>query len=118
MIIPPGGIVRRPRIEEAHPVKHFKDPSAQKKLLARLRRVEGQVSAISRMIEEETYCVDILLQISAAQGALGKAGQLLLGTHVETCVADAFEGGSKKEREKTVNELMEVFSRYGGIAGR
>ncbi|MDE0884753.1 MAG: metal-sensitive transcriptional regulator [Myxococcota bacterium] len=99
-------------------MKHFKDPKTGKKLLARLRRVEGQVNAITRMIEEEKYCVDILLQISAAQGALGKAGQLLLGTHVETCVANAFGSGSKKEREETVNELMEVFSRYGGIAGR
>ncbi|MDG2334755.1 MAG: metal-sensitive transcriptional regulator [Myxococcota bacterium] len=99
-------------------MQHFKDPQVGKKLLARLRRVEGQVNAITRMIEEEKYCVDILLQISAAQGALGKAGQLLLGTHVESCVANAFESGSKKEREETVNELMEVFSRYGGIAGR
>jgi DNA-binding FrmR family transcriptional regulator len=99
-------------------LKHFKDPTAQKKLLARLRRVEGQVSAICRMVEEEDYCVDILLQISAVQGALGKAGQMLLGTHVATCVADAFESGSKKERQQSVEELMEVFSRYSGIARR
>ncbi len=99
-------------------MRHFKDPTAQKKLLARLRRVEGQVSTICRMVEEEKYCVDILLQISAVQGALGKAGQLLLGTHVETCVSSAFESGSKKERKKSVDELMEVFSRYSGIAGR
>jgi CsoR family transcriptional regulator, copper-sensing transcriptional repressor len=99
-------------------VKHFKDPTAQRKLLGRLRRVEGQIGAICRMVEEEKYCVDILLQISAAQGALGKAGQVLLGTHVETCVSTAFESGSKKERKKSIDELMEVFSRYGGIAGR
>jgi len=99
-------------------VKHFDDPVAKKKLLARLRRVEGQIGALCRMVEEEKYCVDILLQISAAQGALGKAGQVLLGTHVETCVAAAFESGSKKERQQSVDELMEVFSRYGGISGR
>ena len=99
-------------------MKHFKDPAAQKKLLARLRRAEGQISAICRMVEEEHYYVDILLRISAVQGALGKAGQLLLGTHVETCVATAFESGSQKERQKSVDELMEVFSRYSGIAGR
>jgi DNA-binding FrmR family transcriptional regulator len=99
-------------------VKHFKDPTAKKKLLGRLRRIEGQASAIRRMVEEEKYCVDILLQISAVQGALGKAGQLLLGTHVETCVVNAFESGSRKEREKSVEELMDVFSRYSGIAGR
>lgn len=102
----------------AKSVKHFKDPTAKKKLLGRLRRIEGQASAIRRMVEEEKYCVDILLQISAVQGALGKAGQLLLGTHVETCVVNAFESGSRKEREKSVEELMDVFSRYSGIAGR
>ena len=99
-------------------MRHFKDPTAQKKLLARLRRVEGQVSAICRMVEEEKYCVDILLQISAVQGALGKASQLLLGSHVETCVATAFESGSKKDRQTSIDELMEVFARYGGISGR
>lgn len=99
-------------------MNHIKDPVAKKKLLARLRRVEGQIGALCRMVEEDQYCVDILLQISAAQGALGKAGQLLLGSHVETCVASAFESGSAKERQKSVDELMEVFARYGGISGR
>ena len=99
-------------------MEHFSDAAAQKKLLARLRRIEGQVSAVRRMVEEEQYCVDILLQISAGQGALGKAGQVLLGTHVETCVANAFESGSKAERENSIAELMEVFARYGGIGGR
>ena len=99
-------------------MKHFKDPATKKKLLARLRRIEGQASAVRRMAEEEKYCVDILLQISAVQGALGKAGQMLLGTHVETCVANAFESGSLEERKASVDELMEVFSRYGGLGGR
>ena len=94
------------------------EPEAKKKLVARLRRVEGQVGAIRRMVEEEQLCVDILLQISAVQGALGKAGQLLLGSHVQTCVASAFESGSKKKRQQSIDELMEVFSRYGGIGGR
>lgn len=99
-------------------MQHFNDPDTKKKLLARLRRIEGQIGALIRMVESEKYCVDILLQISAAQGALGKAGQLLLGTHVETCVAAAFESGSKKERERSLGELMEVFSRYSGLGGR
>ena len=70
------------------------------------------------MIEEEDYCVDILLQMSAAQGALGKASQLLLGTHVETCVANAMASGSRKTRQTSIDELMEVLSRYSGIGGR
>ena len=99
-------------------MKHIQDPVDQKKLLSRLRRVEGQISAVCRMVEEEEYCVDILLQISAVQGALGKAGQLLLGSHVETCVATAFESGSKKDRQRSIDELMEVFARYGGVSRR
>ena len=85
------------------------------RVVARLKRVEGQIGALRRMIEEDQYCVDVLLQISAAQGALGKIGQLVLGAHVETCVAGAFEKGSKQDRRVAVDELMEVFGRYARI---
>jgi DNA-binding FrmR family transcriptional regulator len=94
------------------------EPEAKRKLISRLRRIEGQVAAICRMAEEDVHCVDMLLQISAVQGALGKAGQVLLGSHVETCVADAFSKGSKQERQQAIDELMEVFGRYGKIGGR
>jgi len=99
-------------------MKHFHDADAKKKLLARMRRIEGQIGAVCRMVEEERYCVDILLQMSAVQGALGKASQVLLGSHVETCVANAMASGSQKTRQKAVDELMDVFSRYSGIGGR
>lgn len=89
--------------------------AARKKLVTRLRRVEGQIAAICRMIEEESYCVDVLLQISAAQGALGKAGQVLLASHVENCVANAFAKGDEHDRQQAIDELMEVFARYGKI---
>lgn len=94
------------------------DPQTKKKLLSRLSRVQGQIAAISRMLDEDEDCVDVLLQISAAQGALGKAGQVLLGMHVETCVSDAFSSGSAKDRQTAIDELMEVFARYGKIGGR
>ncbi len=91
------------------------DAATNKKLLTRLRRVEGQVSGILRMIDEDADCVDVLLQISAAQGALGKAGQVLMSSHVESCVANAFASGSKRDRQQAIDELMEVFSRDGRI---
>ncbi len=91
------------------------DETQAKKMQARLRRIQGQVAAISRMVEEEEFCVDILLQISAAQGALGKAGQVLLDAHMRTCVAEAFETGDEDQRRQSLDELMEVFSRYGGV---
>lgn len=93
-------------------------PLSQKRLLARLKRAEGQLAAVRRMVEEEAGCVDILLQISAVRGALGKIGQLLLGSHIETCVSDALSSGDETARRRQVEELMEIFARYGGIAAR
>jgi CsoR family transcriptional regulator, copper-sensing transcriptional repressor len=83
------------------------------KARGRLRRIEGQVQGLQRMIEGDAYCVDVLLQISAVQGALEQVQKLLLGRHVESCVADAFRSGSKGERQRKIDELLEVFSRFG-----
>ncbi|MCH9681929.1 MAG: metal-sensitive transcriptional regulator [Deltaproteobacteria bacterium] len=94
------------------------DPTSKKKLLARLSRVEGQVAALRRMLEGDDYCVDVLLQISAAQGALGKAGNILLESHIRECVHEAFTQGDEGAREEKIDELMEVFTRYGGRGAR
>ncbi len=82
------------------------------KALARLRRIEGQVQGIQRMVEAEAYCVDILLQISAVEGALEQVEKLLLGRHIESCVADAMRSGRARERQKKIDELLAVFSRF------
>ncbi len=82
------------------------------KALARLRRIEGQVQGIQRMVEEEKYCVDILLQLAAVEGALEQVQKLLLGRHIESCVADAMRSGSARERQRKIEELIEVFSRF------
>jgi len=83
------------------------------KARGRLRRIEGQVQGLQRMLDNDAYCVDILLQISAVQGALEQVQKLLLGRHVESCVADALRSGSKSERQQKVEELLDVFSRFG-----
>lgn len=90
------------------------DGATKGKALGRLRRIEGQVQGLQRMIAGEAYCVDILLQISAVQGALEQVQKLLLGRHVESCVADALRSGSKGDRQRKIDELLEVFSRFGG----
>ena len=84
------------------------------KALGRLRRIEGQVQGLQRMIDAEAYCVDILLQISAVQGALEQVQKLLLGRHIESCVADALRSGSKGERQQKLDEVLDVFTRFGG----
>ena len=91
------------------------DDSTRKKLLARLRRIEGQIAGIQRMVDDDAYCVDVLVQMSAAQGALAKAGHLLLGHHVEHCVSDAMRHGDEQTRQIKIDELMDVLGRYGGL---
>jgi DNA-binding FrmR family transcriptional regulator len=84
------------------------------KAQGRLRRIEGQVQGLQRMIASEAYCVDILLQISAVQGALEQVQKLLLGRHIESCVADAFKSGTRGDRQRKMDELLDVFARFGG----
>jgi DNA-binding FrmR family transcriptional regulator len=90
------------------------DDETKGKAQGRLRRIEGQVQGLQRMIAADAYCVDILLQVSAVQGALDQVQKLLLGRHIESCVADALRSGSRTERQRKVDELLEVFSRFGG----
>ena len=68
------------------------------------------------MVEADRYCVDVLLQVAAARAALDQVGKLVLGAHVETCVAAAFASGRPAEREAKLAELLEVFARFGAVA--
>jgi DNA-binding FrmR family transcriptional regulator len=94
------------------------DAETKRAARVRLRRIAGQVEGIQRMVAQDRYCVDVLLQIAAVQAALGRVGKLVLGTHVETCVSDALSSGDEEERRKKIDELMEVFSRYGRMGSR
>lgn len=92
--------------------------STKEAVLRRLRRIAGQVEGIARMIEQDRYCVDVLLQMASAQAALGQAGKLVLKSHVETCVTTALASGKTRDRKQKIDELMDVFARYGGLTGR
>jgi DNA-binding FrmR family transcriptional regulator len=88
----------------------------KRKLLARLRRAEGQVAAIHRMIEADAGCVDILTQLSASRGALSRVGEVILQHHIEACVTEAFDSGQPGVRQEKIAELMSVFRRYNGLS--
>jgi DNA-binding FrmR family transcriptional regulator len=92
----------------------MKDPAKKKKLLARLRRLQGQLTAVSRMVEEDRHCPEVLVQVAAIKGGIGRVGQLLLEEHVRTCVADALQSGDSEQREATLSELTDLMSRFGG----
>jgi DNA-binding FrmR family transcriptional regulator len=73
----------------------------KQKIEARLRRIEGQVRGIQKMVEEDRYCIDVLTQVNATRAALESVALQLLADHTEHCVMDAIRsgGGSKKVRE-------------------
>ena len=72
----------------------------KEELLPRLRKVEGQVRGIHRMVDEDAYCIDILTQIAAAESALKKVAVLLLEDHLGHCVADAASGTQRQLADK------------------
>jgi len=90
------------------------DPDTKETALARLRRIEGQVKGVHRMVAEDEYCVDILLQIAAIQGALTQVQKVLLGRHIESCVRDALRSGRQRERNRKIRELLDVVTRFNG----
>lgn len=85
------------------------------KLQNRLRRVAGQVAAIERMVEDGAYCIDTLTQIAAATGALGKVGQMILESHIRSCVADAVSSKDAKDRDEKLEELIRIFRKYASL---
>lgn len=78
------------------------------KILARLKRIEGQVRGISRMVDEEQYCIDILTQISAVMASTRSVGMMVLEDHIRGCVMNADPNG----REETLDELNLAIERF------
>jgi CsoR family transcriptional regulator, copper-sensing transcriptional repressor len=76
----------------------------------RLKRIEGQVRGIARMVEEDRYCIDILTQTRAIRAALRGVEEAVLKDHVEHCVKDAIASGDDAEQRRKVQELVTVLS--------
>lgn len=86
------------------------DPAAKERNLKRLRRIEGQVRGLQRMVEEDRYCADILTQIASVNEALRSVGRELMRNHLRHCVASAVRTGGE-EAEATYDELIELMYR-------
>lgn len=80
-------------------------------LLNRLSRIEGQVRGVSRMIEEDRYCIDILTQVQAARAALARVEAELLKDHLGHCIESAIVSGDKEEQRRKSAELIELLGR-------
>lgn len=77
----------------------------------RLRRIEGQIRGIDKMVEDDRYCIDIIHQIQAARAALGRVEEAVLHEHAETCVRAATETGNTKVQQEKIAELLDLISR-------
>jgi DNA-binding FrmR family transcriptional regulator len=78
-------------------------------MLKRLRRVEGQVRGIQKMIEEEKHCADILTQVAAVRAAINKVGSIILEKHSMTCIQNAV---SSEDKEKAISELAKTMQSF------
>ena len=77
--------------------------------LRRLKTVEGHLRGVIRMVEEDAYCIDVIRQIQAIEAALNKVSSKILEDHLNSCVITAIQGNDKKERERVLKEITEVF---------
>jgi DNA-binding FrmR family transcriptional regulator len=80
-------------------------------LTKRLRRIEGQVRGLQKMVDEERYCADVLMQITSVQEALRGVGRLLLQNHLTHCVTTAMRSGEPQEAERVVAELVDLWGK-------
>jgi DNA-binding FrmR family transcriptional regulator len=86
----------------SHPHQH--DDS-----ILRLKSAEGHLRGVQRMLEQDQYCIDVIQQIRAVQAALNKVTANILEQHLNSCVITAVKGENANERERVLNELMDVF---------
>jgi len=84
-----------------------KNPSHNDNLVA-LRRIEGQIRGVQRMIENHKYCIDILNQIYAIKGAIGRVEEKILQKHFQHCVTDAIKRTSEKEKQQKLDEILKL----------
>ncbi|MDA7595955.1 metal-sensitive transcriptional regulator [Luminiphilus sp.] len=77
---------------------------------ARLAKIEGQIRAVRKMVEDDRYCVDVVRQVQAARSALSGLESVIIEDHVDTCVKHALESGSNNDRKEKVTELVSILT--------
>lgn len=78
----------------------------------RLKAIEGQVRGLGKMIDDDRPCLDVLMQLSAAQEALSQVGKLVTRNYLESCLTDAVQKGSPEEQASAYDDLMDVIYKY------
>lgn len=93
----------------------MKQKTTHRENVSALKRIEGQVRGIQRMVEEEKYCIDIVNQVHAVVNALYRVSEKILAKHINGCLAETFVRKGKQEKNQKINELMSVIKRLHKI---
>jgi CsoR family transcriptional regulator, copper-sensing transcriptional repressor len=96
------------------PIRHAHafDPNLKRRISTQLKRIEGQIRGVQRMVEEERYCADVLMQISAIHESLRSVAQLLLRNHLQHCATDAIRSRDGRRRQEMVDELSDLYFKH------
>ena len=85
------------------------DAKTRDQIIRRLRSIQGHVKGIEKMVEQDQYCVDVMKQVIATQAAMARVNELILESHLNTCVIKAVRGDDPQAREKVLDEISDVF---------
>lgn len=85
------------------------DETTKKNVSRRLASAAGHIKGIERMVEDDTYCIDVIQQVQAVQAALNKVSAIILDNHLRSCVTTAIQGDDPGERERVLEEVTSVF---------
>ena len=77
-----------------------------------LRRIEGQIKGIQKMIEEKRYCIDILTQLSSIVGAIRRVEENILNRHLRGCVRESFTRGNREDKAQKIDEVIDVLKKF------
>ncbi|MBU6289407.1 MAG: metal-sensitive transcriptional regulator [Chloroflexi bacterium] len=78
-------------------------------VLNRLKSIDGHLRGVIRMVEDDTYCIDVIRQLQAVEGAIGRVSSLMLEDHLQTCVTSALRGDDADDRARVIGELLRLF---------
>jgi DNA-binding FrmR family transcriptional regulator len=87
-------------------------PPAHRDDIVRLKRIEGQVRGVQKMIEEGRYCIDILTVLASVTAALERVEDRILGRHLRTCVQQSFSHGSSADKDKKIGEIVDLLKKF------
>ena len=96
---------------EARHAAHM-EPELKEQALARLKRIEGQIRGLQRMVEDERYCGDVLVQVASVHEALRGVGKLLMRNHLRHCITDALGSGDERDREQAYAEVLDLMYKH------